>query len=407
MKKIGLVLFLVMISVSCAKKSDKTVIRYMFWDSTYTEAFKVMEKEFELVNPTIDVLGEVTPWDQYWAKIEAATIGKDLPDVFWMNFPNFPRFEKENLFYDWEENYGVLTNMISVYPKSIKSIYGKNGKYFAFAKGMDTVAIFLNTQIFRNAKVPIPTKDWTYTDFTNTLVLLKEKLPEGSYPMGFTPTEQGGFEYFIYNNGGYLVSPDNSNHGLKLPSTIKGVTEYKKIMNSDLTPEYNSLTETPIQTLFASGRVAMFSHISVHITGFTKNPELLSNIITLPLPKINGQNRTVLQAVGDVIGHSSENPEAAKKWVEFMNSPRGLEIQAEKGIFFPLAEPYSTTFTEKYVVNMDAFKDPNNTYSYPSVIEFSKYSELYNRTIRKIVEEDLNIAEELSNAGVIADKYFQ
>ncbi|MGL4677527.1 MAG: ABC transporter substrate-binding protein [Brevinema sp.] len=407
MNKIKALSVLFILLGACTGQSNKTVIRYMFWDSTYVLAFETMKKEFEAENPTIRVIGEVTPFSQYWAKIEAATIGKDLPDVFWMNFPNFPRFEKENLFYDWNDNYGELTNVIPSYPESIKSVYGKNGKYYAFPKGMDTVAVFLNKKLFEDTGVPIPSPDWSYEDFLDTANTLQGKLPMGSYAVAFTPSEQGGFEYFIYNNGGYLVSPDNTKHGLNLPGTAIGIEEYQKIVNGALTPDYNSLAETPIQVLFSSGRVAMITHISVHIAGFAKNPELLSNIITLPLPKIKGQNRIVLQAVGDTISYNSKNPEVAQKWIEFMNSPRGMQIQAEQGIFFPLMEPYATEFTAKYKVNMDAFKDINNTYSYPSVVEFNKYYELYNRTIRKIIEEDLDVRESLSNASIIADGYFK
>ena len=409
MKKLIILMLLILSFLalfSCDKKSDKTVVRYMYWDIRYNEVFNLMEKEFEALNPNIDIVGEQVPWDQYWPKIEAATVGKDLPDVFWMNFPQFPRYYSADLFYDWEGNYGELTNLISHYPDSIKDVYFKDGDYIAFPKGIDTVAIFLNKRMFEDANVPIPSEDWTYEEFIDTINAFEGKLSDDEYAIAVTDTEQGGFEYFIYNNGGYLVSKDGKGHGLDLDATLKGIEEYKNIVTHKLAPDYNSLTETPIQNLFLNDKLAMVTLISVFIEVFADNPDLLANTITLPYPKINGQNKMVLQSVSDVISYDTKAPEAAKKWIEFMNSPRGLDIQAKDGIFFPLTEPYATIFTDQYPVDMAPFKDLNNTYSYPSVQNFNKYTVLYNRAIRRIVDEGVDAKTELSNVASEADKLF-
>ncbi|MGL5954995.1 MAG: ABC transporter substrate-binding protein [Brevinema sp.] len=396
MKNLGIV-FVFLMFISCGNNSGKTIVRYMYWDNTYSDAAKQMKKEFEEANPDIRISLEVSPWNQYWTKLEAATLGKDMPDVFWINFPQFPKFYDANLFYNWNNEYEGLTDIVTSYPQAIKNVYCRDGGYVAFPKGADTTGIYINKKIFQDAGVPLPSTNWTYTEFTNTLVLLKTKLPTNIYPLLMVQTEQGGFEYFVYNNGGYIVSPDGTQHGLRMPGTLLGLEEYKKIMLSDWTPSYTSLQETPVSQLFLSGYGAILTHLSVWIKRFADNPELISNIVTYPYPTINGQNRVVLQSVGDGIAYNSKNIEAAKKWVQFMNSPRGLEIQSQIGIFFPLVEPYTSQFASTFGVSMAPFLDYNNTYSYPSTLNFSKYYTLYNRAIRLTIENNTSIATELSN----------
>ena len=70
---------------SSSKSSGKeATITYGIWDKIQEPGMRQIADAFEAKNPGIKVKIEVTPWDQYWTKLEAAATGGSLPDVFWM-----------------------------------------------------------------------------------------------------------------------------------------------------------------------------------------------------------------------------------------------------------------------------------------------------------------------------------
>src|SRR5659263_363617 len=80
-------------SSSKAGSSSKPVtITYAIWDKNQEPGMRAIADAFEAKNPTIKVKIEVTAWDQYWTKLEAAASGGALPDVFWMHSNNFVKY---------------------------------------------------------------------------------------------------------------------------------------------------------------------------------------------------------------------------------------------------------------------------------------------------------------------------
>ena len=64
--------------------SGDVTITYSIWDKIQQPGMEAIAEAFEADNPGIDVKVEVTPWDQYWTKLEAGAKGDSRPDVFRM-----------------------------------------------------------------------------------------------------------------------------------------------------------------------------------------------------------------------------------------------------------------------------------------------------------------------------------
>ena len=387
-----LVLLLFLSIISCGKSEsgdEKVKIRYTFWDLNFVPAFEEMKKEFELLNPNIEVLSEVVPFGQYWVKLEAGATGGSLADVAWMNIANFPRFYEAGLIYDWDGLYGTnIDNSIKDYADAMKTAYQRDGKYYAFPKGMDTVGFYLNKKLFEDANMPLPPRDATWEEIEVIAEKLQASLPKNNYALGVSADAQGGFLYFVHNMGGYLVSPDGKKSGLDLPQTIAGIEKFRSVQRAPYTPDYASYAETALYQAFAGGRVAMATMLSVYFKGY--DDAILSNTVIHPLPKINGQNKTVLNSIGDIVSASSKNPEEAQKWVDYMNSDKALIIQAKKGVFFPLNEKYIAEYSKAMPIDTTPFYQGVNTnsYPYPSTVEWGKFQDIYERAVRQSVESD-------------------
>ena len=403
MKKIMVLFCLFFGVISCGKggDSEKVKVRYAFWDQNYVPAFEEMKKEFELLNPDIIVESEIVPWAQYWAKLEAGATGGGLADVLWMNIANFPRFQEADLIYDWNNEYGEnIVGLTNYYADAINVAYLRDGKYSAIPKGMDTLGFYINEKLFKDAGVALPAKNATWEQIEAKAAELQPFLPEGTYALAVQQDAQSGFLYFVHNSGGYLISADGKTSGLDLPATIKGIEKYKEVQEASYTPDYASYSEMLAYRLFYAGRAAMVPALSVNILGVPK--DVLSNTVIHPLPLLNGQNKTVLNSIGDIISASSPNPEAAKKWIDYMNSKQGLSIQASKGVFFPIKEENIIEHTASIPIDLSAFYEgvATNSYPYPFTIEWGRFQDVYERAVRKAVESpDDDVAEILKSAS--------
>src|SRR4051812_12004376 len=73
---------------------DGVTLTYAIWDVNQAPALKEIANKFTESHPNIKVKVEVTPWDQYWTKLETAATGGSLPDLFWLNAANIQKYAK-------------------------------------------------------------------------------------------------------------------------------------------------------------------------------------------------------------------------------------------------------------------------------------------------------------------------
>ena len=95
-------------------------------------------------HPEVKIETQVTPWSEYWTKLEAAAQGGQLPDVFWMHSNQFMKYASAGMLLN-------LTDMnydYSPYPSGITALYNFDGAQLAIPKDYDTIALAYNKEIF-------------------------------------------------------------------------------------------------------------------------------------------------------------------------------------------------------------------------------------------------------------------
>lgn len=402
-KHILLAFILISIIISCSGKSSsngKTIIRYQYWDITYNDTFDALKKAFEASHTNIEVVAEIIPWSQYWTKLQAAASSSDMADIFWMNFPNMPKYFSANILepLSFIDSDPQLKNYVDNMPKAAHDIYFRDGNYYSIPKGMDGIVCFINKKLFEDANIALPSNNWTLDDLTKIAEELQAKLPSGSYVYGLELSEQTGYLPFIFGNGGYDIK-DGTNVGLDNPKSIEGVELYSKVINQKWSRDPKS--ERIAREDYLAGRVAILQDLSVAAYTIGKNPELMENTIVLPLPKIKENNLGAFHSVGDSIFAKSKNKEAAIAFLKFMNSPEGLEIQAKTSIFFPLQEPYIGIQTDSIKLDDSSISNIvymcNNSFPYPSTLEFARYYKDMDTAVKSIVQDNQPAKETLES----------
>ena len=71
------------------RAGKRCTLSYALWDQEQVPAMQQTIDEFKQTHPNIDVKIQVTPWDDYWTKLQTSATGGSAPDVFWMTLAYF------------------------------------------------------------------------------------------------------------------------------------------------------------------------------------------------------------------------------------------------------------------------------------------------------------------------------
>lgn len=85
-------LCLVFSVVSFAGAEEDVTITFAFWDNNQEPGMQAIADAYHALHPNVNIEVQVTPWDEYWTKLEASALGGAMPDVFWMHSNQFFKY---------------------------------------------------------------------------------------------------------------------------------------------------------------------------------------------------------------------------------------------------------------------------------------------------------------------------
>ncbi|WP_257350227.1 ABC transporter substrate-binding protein [Pseudalkalibacillus decolorationis] len=367
MRKLFSVLMIIflLLMTACAYKTDTSgdgssndesiTITLGFWDEAQANAYETVLKKFEEQNPNINVKLQPTPWDQYWTKLETAASSSVLPDVFWMNGPNFNKYASNGILLPLDKYLEKGKVDLNNYPQSLVELYTYEKTNYAIPKDFDTIALFYNKEMFDEAGVAYPDDTWDWNKVIEAAKKLTNK-EEGTYGITATLNNQAGYYNTIYQAGGYVLSEDEKESGYDDPNTIKGLKFWTDMIHKHkVSPTLAQMTDTKPQQLFESEKVAMIYDGSWMAGVYHESLKEKVDVAVLP----KGEKRaTVIHGVGHAIAANSKHPDEAWKLLEFLASEEANQMFSESGLFIPA---YNGT-QEKWVeaipeMNLQAFID--------------------------------------------------
>jgi multiple sugar transport system substrate-binding protein len=331
------VLLLVLALAACggggASSGQSVTLRYSIWDKNQAPAMEQIVTEFKKTSPNIDVKVEVTPFAQYWTKLETAATGGSAADVFWMNGPNFIKYASNNIIMPLDDKISADKLDLNNYPAALVSLYTYNGKHYALPKDFDTVGLWYNKQLFDAAGVKYPDATWNWTTLRDAARKLTNP-SKGVWGIAAQQANQEAYYNTIPQNGGYVISPDRKSSGYDTPATIGGLQFWINLIQDKSSPTLAQMTDTPALSLFESGKVAMMYTGSWNAIEFATNSYTKDKVDVTVLPQ--GQRRaTVIHGLGNVINANTQHPQEAWEFVKFLGSKEAAGIQAKTGTVIP------------------------------------------------------------------------
>jgi multiple sugar transport system substrate-binding protein len=333
----------------CSKESGdggKIVLSYGIWDMNQEPVIKELIKKFEKDNPNIEVRVNLTPWKQYWTKLEASASGGVAPDIFWMGMERGIIYSKAGMAAPLDKYIKRDKIDLNNYEQSMLGAYEVDGKIYAMPRDIDSIALWFNKKIFDEAGVSYPTNSWTWDDMCKAALKIRKKV-KGVIPLAMNVSGQDGYYNMIYQSGGYVISDDMKKSGYDNPETIKGLSLIVKCINNGVMASKTQIADLQAPELFQSNKIAMFYAGSWMAGAFANNEIIKDNVGVVVMPLIK-KRATIAHSIGLMMSTNSKHPEAAWEFIKFLTSSYAQEYLAEKQVVIPALKSAQKYWAESF-----------------------------------------------------------
>ena len=298
-------------------KDTKANLTYAVWDQNQVKAIKANIKGFNEEYPDIKVNVDVTPYASYFTKLQTQGSSNTLPDLFWMNGPNFQLYAANGKIAPITDE--VKSGAIDPdnYSAALNKLYTYDGTQYGVPKDFDTIGVWMNKALFEKAGVPMPSKDWTWSDFQKTGAELSQKLKsDGAYGAAAGMDGQTTYYDTIFQAGGSVIDGDESEYDSKAAEA--GLAYWTDLIKSGASPSIKQLTDTTADQWFTSGKVAMYQGGSWFRSALIGS-DIEKDVVAYPLPK-GKEQATVIHGVSNVVAEGSKDKAAAQALQAYLAS---------------------------------------------------------------------------------------
>jgi multiple sugar transport system substrate-binding protein len=348
-------------------------ITYGVWDQNQVAAIDENIAAFNEEYPNIDVTVNVTPYAEYWTKLQTQASSNTLPDLFWMNGPNIGLYASNG-------KLEPITGAVKAgdidsanYPEALVDLYTIDDVQYGVPKDFDTIGIWANKALFEKAGVALPTGDWSWDEFQKTASDISAALAAGG-EYGAAGGMDGQTTYYntIFQAGGSVIDGDSS--GYASPEDQAGIQFWTDLIKSGGSPSIQQLTDTTADQWFTSGKLAMYWGGSWFRSALT-DTALASDIVVLPLPQGEKQ-ATVIHGVSNVVSSGSKEKQAAQALQVFLAGKEAQQQQGDAGAVIPAFTGTQSAFTASMPdANLQVFLD---ALDYAKPLPVSKNSAAWN-----------------------------
>ncbi len=312
-----------MVTAEGQKESEEegVVLKYMFWTPIYETYISKAIDQFEAKNPGIKVEYETLAFDPYWQKVQNLYAAGNPPDAFDMSIAFVWDFADKGSVLAIDE---YIENDLDKYYKraiDMERYPDINGKAYAMPYQWVASLLFYNKDIFDDAGVAYPTRDWTYEQ----LIDVSKKLSADTNSDGkidqygfFSNASHTFLDSMIKAYGGKVLSSDYKTCHIDEPVAIDVMQKLVDMIHKDksapVAASYDALLASGGE-MFRSGKMGMTIDGSYMIDSFK---EVSFNWDATMVPKGPVKRSIYGGPDGISIAKDTEHPDEAWKFVAFM-----------------------------------------------------------------------------------------
>ncbi len=120
------VTLLLMSLAGCSAADGKTHLTFQIWDVAQRDGMQAICDAYTAQNPDVVIEVQVTSWNEYWTKLEAAAESNTMPDIFWMH-------TNQILYYS---DFGMLADVTDLYDDVDPNFYSDHYSEISLSNAM-------------------------------------------------------------------------------------------------------------------------------------------------------------------------------------------------------------------------------------------------------------------------------
>ena len=375
MKKIPRIVSLVLaitllLSLSgCGASDGKTHLKFQIWDVAQRDSMQAICDAYTEKHPDVTIEVQVTSWNEYWTKLEAAAESNTMPDIFWMHTDQI-------LYY---ADFGILADVTELYDDvepnyyqnhfseiSIGNASGSDGRMYGVPKDKDNLVLVYNTEMFDAAGVAYPDENWTWDDMLDASAKIYDAT--GKYGFMAYAEDHLGYWSFVYQAGGYILNEDKTQAGFTQPGTEKAMKFYIGIQDNEWCPNQTYFAETQPGTAFFSEMGSMYIEGNWELMNkATSYPNMDGKWNVAPLPKcpdpVEGDGRaTMSNGLCYATAARGKHRDIALEVMKFFGTEEAQNIASSYGAaisaYNGTEQPYFDAFEKAgYDLNLQVIED--------------------------------------------------
>ncbi|MCX5313484.1 extracellular solute-binding protein [Streptomyces sp. NBC_00154] len=305
-----------------SKSSGELSGTVTWWDTSTVgsedKVFKKIAEDFEKQHPKVDVKYVNVPFGEAQNKFKnAAQSGSGAPDVIRSEVAWTPEFA--DLGYLAPLDGTPALQKADDFLKQAAASTKYNGKTYAVPQVIDSMGIFYNKKIFKEAGVEVPT---TVAQLKTVSKKIKEKTGKtGLYLRG---DDAYWFLSFLYGEGGDLVDASTKSVTVDNPEGVKAMKVVKDLVDSGAAKTDATDGWENMQSSFKDGKVAMIINGPWAVADTYAGAEFKdkANLGVAPVPAGSAGQGAPQGGHNLAVYAGSKNLDASYAFVDYMTSTK-------------------------------------------------------------------------------------
>ena len=220
---------------------EPIVIRIAWWGGE--ERHTVTEQVLALYSrehPEVTFEMQSYTWDDYFDILSRKAAQGDMPDLIQMDYQYITTYSENGSLADlmpFVEDGTIRTEDME---GAVLESGVIDGRMTGIVLGTGLICTVCNPQVFEEAGLPLPAEDWTWEDFADICIRIKEKT--GKYGAAMTPIlDMNLYHYWVRQHGEELFSPDGDSLGYEEDSIyVEYVKMFKGLIDAGAVPDSDS-----------------------------------------------------------------------------------------------------------------------------------------------------------------------
>src|SRR5690554_6213016 len=350
MKSLRYSLVLILVAVLAlpvaVTQGQGTIELQLTWWGSQTRHDKTIEviELFEAEHPDIDIIYEFSNFTDYWTLLSTKAASDSLPDVMQHDYAYLAEWALRGQLMPLDDFIADGTIDVSNIAQSIIDSGKIDGQTYGLSLGSNSQAFILDVDAFAAAGLDLPSPDWTWQEFEETVLKLHEEL--GIWGFGTLLDDEALWKSLQIGHDRWAFSEDGTSLGYEDDQAmIDHLSMILRLQDAGAIPtieeeiEYD--TTGPEGSPLVLGKSAIQYQWSNQVLAVANaaGPDRNFKLWHLPRPEGGQPSNYVKPSMFFSIPASAEHPQEAAMFIDFFtNSMEANEIlAAERGV--PMSAP--------------------------------------------------------------------